>query len=54
MEESKELFKRNREFFRAYTYVKKLYEAGALTRDQTRRAIRYFADYFDAPMRLFI
>ena len=35
-------------------YLKNMYDAGVLNRAQVRKALRYFAEYFDAPMRLFL
>lgn len=52
--ESQDTYKRNAQYYRVYNYLKNLYEAGVLSRVQTRKALRYFADYFDAPMRLFL
>ena len=52
--ESQDTYKRNAQYFRVYNYLKNLYETGVLSRAQTRKALRYFADYFDAPMRLFL
>ena len=52
--ESQDTYKRNAQYYRVYNYLKYLYETGVLSRAQTRKALRYFADYFDAPMRLFL
>lgn len=52
--ESLDAYKRNAQYYRVYNYLKSLYETGVLSRAQTRKALRYFAEYFDAPMRLFI
>jgi len=52
--ESQDTYKQNAQYYRAYNYVKYLYEAGVLNRAQTRKALRYFADYFDASIRLFL
>lgn len=53
-QESQDTYRRNAQYYRAYNYLKNLYETGVLSRAQTRKALRYFADYFDAPMRLFL
>lgn len=52
--ESLDAYKRNAQYYRVYNYLKNLYETGILSRAQTRKALRFFADYFDAPMRLFL
>lgn len=52
--ESQDTYKRNAQYYRVYNYLKNMYEAGVLSRAQTRKALRYFAEYFDAPMRLFL
>ena len=52
--ESQDTYKRNAQYCRVYNYLKNLYETGVLSRAQTRKALRYFAEYFDAPMRLFL
>lgn len=52
--ESQDTYKRNAQYYRVYNYLKNLYETGVLSKAQTRKALRYFAEYFDAPMRLFL
>ena len=47
--ESQDTYKRN-----AQHYLKNMYDTGVLSRAQVRKALRFFADYFDAPMRLFL
>ncbi len=52
--ESQDTYKRNAQYYRVFNYLKNLYETGVLSRAQTRKALRFFAEYFDAPMRLFL
>ena len=52
--ESQDTYKRNAQYYRVYNYLKNMYDAGVLSRAQVRKALRFFADYFDAPMRLFL
>ena len=52
--ESQDTYKRNAQYYRVYNYLKNMYDAGVLNRAQVRKALRYFAEYFDAPMRLFL
>lgn len=52
--ESQDTYKRNAQYYRVYNYLKNMYDAGVLSRAQVRKELRFFAEYFDAPMRLFL
>ena len=52
--ESQDTYKRNAQYYRVYNYLKNMYDTGVLNRAQVRKALRYFAEYFDAPMQLFL
>ena len=50
---SQEEFDRNRKYYLAVQYLK-LLEWGTIDRTQLRKANRYFADKFEATMRIFV
>ncbi len=51
---SQEQFKQNRLYFRAVEYLKKLHENGLITKVQMRIGNRYYADYYNSSVRIFI
>ncbi len=51
---SQEQFDRNRNYYLAVQYLLKLLESGVIDRTQLRKANRYFADKFEATMRIFV
>lgn len=51
---SEEEFDRNRKYYLAVQYLIKLRERGVIDRIQLRKGNRYFAEKFEATMRLFV
>lgn len=51
---AQEEYDRNRKYYLAVQYLKKLLDSGTINRNQLRRANRYFAEKFDVTMRIFI
>ena len=51
---AQEEFNRNRKYYLAIQYLLKLLENGTIDRSQFRKANRYFADKFEATMRIFV
>jgi len=51
---SQEEYDRNRKYYLAVQYLLKLLECGTIDRNQLRKANRYFADKFEATMRIFV
>ena len=51
---SQEEFDRNRKYYLAVQYLIKLKDSGVINRVQLRKGNRYFAEKFEATMRLFV
>lgn len=51
---SQEQFDHNRKYYFAVQYLLRLLESGTIDRVQLRKANRYFADKFEATMRIFV
>lgn len=51
---SEERFHRNQQYFRAVSYMKMLFEKGLISKQQMRKAIRYYAEKFDPSIRIFL
>lgn len=51
---AQEEFDRNRKYYLAVQYLLKLLDCGIIDRTQLRKANRYFADKFEATMRIFV
>lgn len=51
---AEERYQNNQQFLRAVTYVKGLFQKGAITKEQMRKAIRYYAEKFDSSIRIFL
>ena len=51
---SQEEFDRNRKYYLAIQYLIKLRDSGVIDRVQLRKGNRYFAERFEATIRIFI
>ena len=51
---AEEKYRNNQKYLRAVSYMKHLFETGLITKEQMRKAIRYFAEIFEPTIRLFI
>lgn len=51
---SQEQCLQNRMYYRAVEYIRMLYEKGLITKEEMRKANRYYANYFNATIHIFI
>lgn len=51
---AEERFHNNQQYLRAAYYMKRLFDTGMITREQMRKAIRYYAEKFDPSIRIFL
>ncbi len=51
---SQEEFDRNRKYYLAIQYLIKLRDSGVIDRVQLRKGNRYFAERFEATIRIFV
>lgn len=51
---AEERYCNNQKYLRAVFYMKRLFEKGIISKEQMRKAIRYFAEIFEPTIRIFI
>ncbi len=54
MNDTKSICCNNRMYYRAVEYVRQLYEKGLITKNEMRKANRYYANYFQSSIRIFV
>ncbi len=51
---AEEKYRNNQKYLRAVNYMKRLFETGLITKEQMRKAIRYYAELFEPSVRIFL
>ena len=51
---AEERYRSNQKYLRAASYMKRLFETGLITKEQMRKAIRYYAELFEPSVRIFL
>lgn len=51
---AEERYHNNQKYLRAASYMKRLFETGYITKEQMRKAIRYYAELFEPSVRIFL
>ncbi len=51
---AEERYRSNQKYLRAASYMKQLFEDGLITKEQMRKAIRYYAEMFEPSVRIFL
>ncbi len=51
---AEERYRNNQKYLRAASYMKRLFDTGLITKEQMRKAIRYYAEKFDPSIRIFL
>ncbi len=49
-----ERYRNKQKYLRAASYRKRLFETGDITKEQMRKAIRYYAELFEPSVRIFL
>ena len=52
--DSKQKYSNNRMYYRAVTFLKVLYDKGLISKEEMRKGNRYYADYFESDIRIFV
>ena len=51
---AEERYHNNQQYLRATSYMKRMFDTGLITKEQMRKAIRYYAEKFDSSIRIFL
>ncbi len=51
---SEKQYRNNKMYYRAVAYLKMLYSKGLITKEEMRKGNRYYADYFESNIRIFV